>query len=97
VKAVHDTAALNLDLNRTENEQFPPEKMRMTLERFYISVVVGVTELFRHVTRLRSWKEPARTTLFCAVCIRIYQKRFNLDVNMLILCRDILLLGLWTS
>ncbi|KAJ5129891.1 uncharacterized protein N7515_005930 [Penicillium bovifimosum] len=66
VKAVHDTASLNLDLNRTENEQFPPEKMRMTLERFYISVVVGVTELFRHITRLRSWKEPTRTTIFCA-------------------------------
>ncbi|KAJ9490942.1 hypothetical protein VN97_g2312 [Penicillium thymicola] len=66
VKAVHDTAALNLDLNRTENEQFPPEKLRMTLERFYISVVVGVTEFFRHITRLRSWKEPARTTIFCA-------------------------------
>ncbi|KGO77559.1 Protein of unknown function DUF3292 [Penicillium italicum] len=66
VKAVHDTAALNLDLNRTENEQFPPEKLRMTLERFYISVVVGVTEFFRHITRLRSWKEPVRTTIFCA-------------------------------
>ncbi|KAJ6138913.1 hypothetical protein N7471_005399 [Penicillium samsonianum] len=66
VKAVHDTASLNLDLNRTENEQFPPEKLRMTLERFYISVVVGVTELFRHISRLRSWKEPVRTTMFCA-------------------------------
>ncbi|KGO42812.1 Protein of unknown function DUF3292 [Penicillium expansum] len=66
VKAVHDTASLNLDLNRTENEKFPPEKLRMTLERFYISVVVGVTEFFRHITRLRSWKEPVRTTIFCA-------------------------------
>ncbi|KAI3242748.1 hypothetical protein DTO012A9_567 [Penicillium roqueforti] len=65
VKAVRDTAALNLDLNRTENEKFPPEKLRMTLERFYISVVVGVTEFIRHITRLRSWKEPARTTMFC--------------------------------
>ncbi|KAJ5237136.1 hypothetical protein N7489_007227 [Penicillium chrysogenum] len=66
VKAVHDTASLNLDLNRTENEQFPPEKLRITLERFYTSVVVGVTEFFRHITRLRSWKEPVRTTIFCA-------------------------------
>ncbi|KAJ6188173.1 hypothetical protein N7519_003081 [Penicillium mononematosum] len=65
VKAVHDTASLNLDLSRTENEQFPPEKLRITLERFYTSVVVGVTEFFRHVTRLRSWKEPVRTTIFC--------------------------------
>lgn len=69
MKAVHDTASLNLDLNRTENEKFPPEKLRMTLERFYISVVVGVTEFFRHITRLRSWKEPVRTTIFCAVCV----------------------------
>ncbi|CAG8008243.1 unnamed protein product [Penicillium nalgiovense] len=66
VKAVHDTASLNVDLNRTENEQFPPEKLRITLERFYTSVVVGVTELFRHIIRLRSWKEPVRTTIFCA-------------------------------
>ncbi|KAJ5486698.1 hypothetical protein N7530_000998 [Penicillium desertorum] len=66
VKAVHDTASLNLDLNRTENEQFPPEKLRITLERFYTSVIVGVTEFFRHITRLRSWKEPVRTTIFCA-------------------------------
>ncbi|CAG8892135.1 unnamed protein product [Penicillium egyptiacum] len=66
VKAVHDTTSLNLDLNRTENEQFPPEKLRMTLERFYTSVVVGVTEFFRHITHLRSWKEPVRTTIFCA-------------------------------
>ncbi|OGE50047.1 hypothetical protein PENARI_c018G11885 [Penicillium arizonense] len=65
VKAVHDVAALNLDLNRTENEQFPPEKLRMTLERFYTSVIVGVTEFIRHITRLRSWKEPVRTSLFC--------------------------------
>ena len=67
VKAVHDVAALNLDLNRTENEQFPPEKLRMTLERFYTSVIVGVTEFIRHITRLRSWKEPVRTSLFCGV------------------------------
>ncbi|EKV06602.1 hypothetical protein Pdw03_3592 [Penicillium digitatum] len=65
VKAVHDTATLNLDLNRTQNEQFPPEKLRMTLERFYVSVVVGLTKFFRHITRLRSWKEPVRTTIFC--------------------------------
>ncbi|KAJ5773841.1 hypothetical protein N7457_008737 [Penicillium paradoxum] len=65
VKAVQDTASQKLDLNRTENEQFPPEKLRITLERFYTSVVVGVVEFIRHITRLRSWKEPVRTTIFC--------------------------------
>jgi hypothetical protein len=66
VKAVPG-ANLDLDLNRAENEVYPPEKLRMTLERFYISVVVGLIEFFRHVGRLRSWKEPVRTAVFCGV------------------------------
>ncbi|KAF7715472.1 Uncharacterized protein PECH_007102 [Penicillium ucsense] len=64
VKAIDDTAGRNLDLSRVEDEQFPPEKLRMTIERFYTSVIVGVTEFCRQVTRLRSWREPRRTTVF---------------------------------
>jgi hypothetical protein len=90
VKAVQD-ATETLDLNRTENEQFPPEKLRMTLERFYTSVVVGATEFFRHITRLRSWKEPVRTTVFCGVCWPVSLKR----IEKLTCGRDISLLGLW--
>ena len=68
VKATQDTTQSVLDLNRAEDEQFPPEKLRMTIERFYTSVIVGVTDLFNHVVRLRSWKEPRRTAVFCGVC-----------------------------
>lgn len=39
----------------------------MTLERFYTSVIVGVVNFFNHIGRLRSWKEPRRTTAFCSV------------------------------
>ncbi|KAJ6111449.1 hypothetical protein N7523_007510, partial [Penicillium sp. IBT 18751x] len=67
VKAVPDAQARDIDLNRADDEQFPPEKLRMTVERFYTSVVVGLTEFFRHVGRLRSWKEPVRTSIFCGV------------------------------
>ncbi|KAJ5296389.1 uncharacterized protein N7443_007282 [Penicillium atrosanguineum] len=67
VKAVPDAQARDIDLNRADDEQFPPEKLRMTVERFYTSVVVGLTEFFRHVGRLRSWKEPVRTSVSCAV------------------------------
>ena len=63
-----DAAGQKLDLNRVEDEVFPPEKLRMTIERFYTSVVVGVTEFFRHVARLRSWRERGRTLMACAVC-----------------------------
>ncbi|KAJ5151662.1 hypothetical protein N7492_009957 [Penicillium capsulatum] len=66
VKAVPG-ATLDIDLNRADEERFPPEKLRMTLERFYTSVVVGVTEFCRHVGRLRSWKEPVRTGVFCGI------------------------------
>lgn len=68
VKAVQDATSQNLDLNRAEDEQFPPEKLRMTIERFYTSVVVGLTEFFRHIGRLRSWREPGRTFAFTLVC-----------------------------
>lgn len=68
MKAVPDSQARDIDLNRADDEQFPPEKLRMTVERFYTSVVVGLTEFFRHVGRLRSWKEPLRTSIFCIVC-----------------------------
>lgn len=67
VKAISDAPAGELDLNRADDEQFPPEKLRMTLERFYMSVVVGLSGFFKHVARLRSWKEPLRTFAFCTV------------------------------
>ncbi|OJJ39409.1 hypothetical protein ASPWEDRAFT_169256 [Aspergillus wentii DTO 134E9] len=67
VKAAPDAPVKELDLNRAEDEHFPPEKLRMTLERFYTSVVVGLAGFFKQIARLRSWKEPRRTSIFCAV------------------------------
>ncbi|KAB8275679.1 hypothetical protein BDV30DRAFT_224810 [Aspergillus minisclerotigenes] len=65
VKAIQGPPPDELDLNRADEEQFPPEKLRATTERFYTSVVVGLINFFSHVTRMRSWKEPRRTTAFC--------------------------------
>ncbi|KAJ5083935.1 hypothetical protein NUU61_008514 [Penicillium alfredii] len=66
VKALPDAAGQDIDLNRAGDEQFPPEKLRITIERFYTSVIVGLTEFCCHIGRLRSWKEPIRTSCFCA-------------------------------
>ncbi|KAJ5560575.1 hypothetical protein N7513_002974 [Penicillium frequentans] len=82
VRAVEDSKSQKLDLNRVEVERFPPEKLRITLERFYTSVVVGVIEFFRHITRLRSWKESGRTTVFCIV----YFACWALDVLIPTIC-----------
>ncbi|KAB8265792.1 hypothetical protein BDV32DRAFT_158119 [Aspergillus pseudonomiae] len=65
VKAIQGPPQDELDLNRADEEHFPPEKLRATTERFYTSVVVGLVNFFRHITRLRSWREPRRTSAFC--------------------------------
>lgn len=57
----------NLDLIRSGDDEFSPEKLRTTLERFYTTVFIGLTGLVKQVARLRSWKEPRRTAIFCAV------------------------------
>ncbi|KAE8133889.1 hypothetical protein BDV38DRAFT_178836 [Aspergillus pseudotamarii] len=67
VKAIQGPPLDELDLNRADEEQFPPEKLRATTERFYTSVVVGLVSFFSHITRLRSWREPRRTATFCIV------------------------------
>ncbi|KAL4928894.1 DUF3292 domain-containing protein [Aspergillus undulatus] len=67
VKAVQDSPPQALDLNRAEDDHFSPDKLRATLERFYTTIIIGLTAFGKHITRLRSWKEPRRTSGFCAV------------------------------
>lgn len=67
VKAVPDSPLQRLDLNRAEDEQFSPDKLRATLERFYTTIVVSLTSFVNHIARLRSWRERQRTAAFCAV------------------------------
>ncbi|RJE26482.1 hypothetical protein PHISCL_01192 [Aspergillus sclerotialis] len=65
VRAIPDTPTHGLDLNRTGQEQFSPIRLRATLERFYIVIVLSLANFLNHVVRLRSWKEPRRTSAFC--------------------------------
>ncbi|KIP10066.1 hypothetical protein PHLGIDRAFT_22447 [Phlebiopsis gigantea 11061_1 CR5-6] len=63
VKAVDDVPGL-LDLEVSEDEEFSPDKLRATLERLYMTVIVGVAAGAKHIARLRSWNEPRRTAGF---------------------------------
>ncbi|KAL4875441.1 hypothetical protein BJY04DRAFT_163855 [Aspergillus karnatakaensis] len=56
-----------LDLNRSEDELFPPQKLQRTIERFYTSVIAVFTGIIDHVTKLRSWDDPRRTGTFGAI------------------------------
>ena len=56
-----------LDLNAAEEDEFSPDKLRASLERLYMTVIVGMVAFGKHIARLRSWREPRRTAGFCAV------------------------------
>ncbi|PYH45555.1 DUF3292 domain-containing protein [Aspergillus saccharolyticus JOP 1030-1] len=67
VKAMPEAPLQRLDMNRAEDEQFSPDKLRATLERFYTTIVVSLTAFVKHIARLRSWRERDRTAGFCLV------------------------------
>ncbi|KAF3227119.1 hypothetical protein TWF106_010607 [Orbilia oligospora] len=67
VKAMPRAPPGGLDLNIADDDEFSPDKFRSTLERLYMTVIVGVIAGFKHIARLRSWNERKRTGAFCLV------------------------------
>ncbi|KAL4773864.1 hypothetical protein BDW60DRAFT_205634 [Aspergillus nidulans var. acristatus] len=92
VKAVPDAPLQGLDLVRAEDDQFSPDKLRATLERFYTTIIIGVTAFVKHIARLRSWREPQRTTWFCVV----YFTTWLLDLLIPTIFTTLLTLVLYT-
>jgi hypothetical protein len=67
VKALPDTPLNSLDLNIADEDEFSPDKLRSNIERLYVTVIVGLVGFGKHIARLRSWREPRRTSAFFAV------------------------------
>jgi hypothetical protein len=67
VKSIQEPPLADLDMNIADSEEFSPDKLRAQLERFYIVVVVALFSLWKHIVRLRSWREWQRTSAFLAV------------------------------
>ncbi|THH33414.1 hypothetical protein EUX98_g770 [Antrodiella citrinella] len=67
VKAVSELPTGSLDLEYNPKEEFSPDKFRATLERLYMTVIVGMVSFGKQIARLRSWNEPWRTSWFCLV------------------------------
>lgn len=67
VKATAEQPPGGLDLYIADEDEFSPDKLRSTVERLYMTVIIGLLGLWKHVARLRSWREPRRTGAFCAV------------------------------
>ncbi|KAK4101144.1 hypothetical protein N658DRAFT_449453 [Parathielavia hyrcaniae] len=55
-----------LDLNIADDEESSPDKLRANVERLYMTAGVGLLTAVKHFARLRSWREPRRTTYFAA-------------------------------
>ncbi|KAK3709846.1 profilin, required for normal timing of actin polymerization in response to thermal stress [Vermiconidia calcicola] len=67
VKEVSRPAPGSLDLNIADEEEFSPDKLRASLERLYMTVIIGLMGLGKHIARIRSWRERRRTAAFCGV------------------------------
>lgn len=50
-----------------DQEVFSPDKLRASIERLYMTVIVGMLAAWKQIARIRSWKERRRTACFCFV------------------------------
>lgn len=64
VKQVPVAPPGGLDLNIADEDDFSPDKLRANIERLYMTVIVGIIGFGKHIARLRSWREPIRTSGF---------------------------------
>ncbi|GJN73483.1 hypothetical protein PLICBS_007561 [Purpureocillium lilacinum] len=93
VKSIDTPPLANLDMNIADEEEFSPDKLRANLERLYITVVVPAVSFWKHIARLRSWKEYQRTSAFLA----IYTVAWLLDLLIPTLAAFALVLILYPS
>ncbi|PNP45527.1 hypothetical protein TGAMA5MH_02750 [Trichoderma gamsii] len=67
VRSIEKAPLADLDMNIAEDNVFSPEKLRAQLERLYMTIAVSMICLWKHIARLRSWRETERTAVFLAV------------------------------
>ena len=67
VKSLPEPPLGGLDLNIADEEEFSPDKLRSNIERLYMTVIVTAVGFYKHVARLRSWRERNRTLAFLGV------------------------------
>ncbi|KAG9231462.1 hypothetical protein BJ875DRAFT_382866 [Amylocarpus encephaloides] len=67
VKSLSEPPMGGLDLNIADEEEFSPDKLRANIERLYMTVIIGSMGFYKHIARLRSWRERNRTLAFLGV------------------------------
>ncbi|KAJ5935933.1 hypothetical protein N7454_005231 [Penicillium verhagenii] len=87
VKALPVESAMGLDLNDAWSQDHAADKMALHLQRFYLTWVLGLASIVKHISRLRSWKEACRTSVFCTIYFAawLFDLLFPLGFGILIL------------
>lgn len=67
VKSLPEPPLGGLDLNIADEEEFSPDKLRANIERLYMTVIIGAVGFYKHIARLRSWRERNRTLSFLGI------------------------------
>ncbi|KAF4915947.1 hypothetical protein CGCVW01_v010204, partial [Colletotrichum viniferum] len=67
VKSIPEPPLASLDLNIADEEEFSPDKLRAHVERLYMTVILGAFSFWKHIVRIRSWREWKRTSAFLSV------------------------------
>ncbi|RDL38821.1 Uncharacterized protein BP5553_03161 [Venustampulla echinocandica] len=80
VKQLPEPPLGGLDLNIADQEEFSPDKLRASMERLYMTVVVGMVGFYKHVARIRSWRERNRTIAFATVYFTAWAVDFLVPV-----------------
>ncbi|KAF4627202.1 hypothetical protein G7Y89_g10949 [Cudoniella acicularis] len=67
IKALPEPLLGGLDLNIAGEEEFSPDKLRANIERLYMTAIADLVRFWKHIARLRSWRERNRTIAFLVV------------------------------
>lgn len=69
VVATTNSPLSGLDMGPAEQGRTSPEQVQAQLARLYMTVIIQLFAFYKHMTRLRSWREPQRTSIFLSVYV----------------------------
>lgn len=64
VRRIAQKPSMGLDMNDVAGENVSSERLRAHIERLYMTVIVTLFSFYKHIVRIRSWRETPRTLAF---------------------------------
>ncbi|KAE9362759.1 hypothetical protein N431DRAFT_391269 [Stipitochalara longipes BDJ] len=82
VQAVPLVATTGLDLTEAWDDDHSTDKITLHLQRFYLSIFLGLTSFGKQISRLRSWKDANRTAAFCVTYFSAWVFNFLIPLSL---------------